>query len=33
MTLKQTLSTIHNFEDYEKLKAHIDEDLASTVSI
>lgn len=30
-TLKQTLSTIHTFEDYEKLKAHIEEDLARAI--
>ncbi len=30
-TLKQTLSTIHSFEDYEKLKTHIEEDLARVI--
>lgn len=30
--LKQTLSTIHTFEDYEKLKAHIEEDLARAIT-
>ena len=30
-TLKQTLSTIHTFDDYEKLKAHIEEDLARVI--
>jgi hygromycin-B 7''-O-kinase len=30
-TLKQTLSTIYSFEDYEKLKAHIEEDLARVI--
>lgn len=30
-TLKQTLSTIHTFEEYEKLKAHIEEDLARAI--
>lgn len=30
-TLNQTLSTIHTFEDYEKLKAHIEKDLAKTI--
>ncbi len=32
MTLKQTLSTIHNFEDYEKLKAHIEDDIARAIT-
>lgn len=30
-TLNQTLSTIHTFEDYEKLKSHIEEELASVI--
>ncbi|KTD71209.1 aminoglycoside phosphotransferase family protein [Legionella tucsonensis] len=30
-TLNQTLSTIHNFEDYEKLKARIAEDMARAI--
>lgn len=30
-TLTQTLSTIHSFENYEKLKASIEEDLARTI--
>ena len=30
-TLKQTLSTIHTFEDYEKLKQHIEKDLARAI--
>jgi len=30
-TLKQTLSTIHTFEDYEQLKAHIEYDLAKAI--
>ena len=31
VTLKQTLSTIHTFEDYEKLKQSIEENLASAI--
>ena len=30
-TLKQTLSTIHTFEDYEKLKQLIEKDLARAI--
>jgi hygromycin-B 7''-O-kinase len=30
-TLNQTLSTIHTFEDYEKLKQHIEEDLVRAI--
>ena len=30
-TLNQTLSAIHGFEDYEKLKQHIEEDLARAI--
>ncbi|MDP3268624.1 MAG: aminoglycoside 3'-phosphotransferase/choline kinase family protein [Legionella sp.] len=30
-TLKLTLSTIHTFEDYEQLKAHIEHDLAKAI--
>ncbi|HHT0594876.1 TPA: phosphotransferase family protein [Legionella anisa] len=30
-TLKQTLSAIHTFEDYEKLKQYIEEDLARAI--
>lgn len=30
-TLKKTLSTIHTFEDYEKLKAHIEDALARVI--
>ena len=31
-TLNQTLSTINTFEDYEKLKASIEEELAGRLS-
>ena len=31
INLNQTLSTIHTFEDYEKLKLHIEEDLARAI--
>lgn len=31
VTLNETLSAIHSFEDYEKLKQHIEEDLARAI--